>query len=419
MTENDIVITGTGVVSSIGVGIDAFAEGLFGGRSGISRVEDVETGGRSHHLAGQIRGFDPAAILGGKGLAFLDRNATLACSAATLALVDAGLMDATSRARVDERKGAPDVGLVLGTAFGSVESIAVFNREAILDPLFVNPGDFPKTVINAPAGNVAIRCGLQGINATVASGSCSALQAIKLAMDALSSGQVDVVLAGGSEQFGETAYLSFGRAGWLSSERDGGTERPAPFDRRRNGWCLGEGAAIMVLEKRVHAERRGAAIRGRVLGYGEGFDGDGRTGAPLVRAMRSALANAACTRDAIELVMAGASGDRAGDHAEAVALRELFSGAERTPPLSAIKSQVGECLGASGALQVVAALLSMQRGQVAPTLSFEACDEDTPLAGLSATLRSHEARVALVNAQSFDGSAASLVLATGPSHSVG
>jgi 3-oxoacyl-[acyl-carrier-protein] synthase II len=283
----------------------------------------------------------PDADLEGGNLRPIDRVGRLACAAAGRALADAGLIDS-------DRSG-----LVLGTLFGGLRTISEFDRRALSQgPLYASPLDFANTVINAAAGQTAIWHHLEGPNATIAGGSCAALQALDWVWDLLREGEARVVLAGGAEELSPAALEGFAATGALS--RSAGR----PFAADRDGFTLAEGAALLALELESSAQARGARVRGRVLAVAGGFDPSRgadpvRASAAAVRALETALADAGVAPAAVVLVSAGANGAVVGDGVEAAAIEAVFGPAVE---VIAIKGQLGESLGAAGALQVIAAL---------------------------------------------------------------
>jgi 3-oxoacyl-[acyl-carrier-protein] synthase II len=399
------VITGLGVVSPIGVGKVAFWSGLKQGAVGIKRISLFDTDGLPCHQAGEVTDFDAERFLGRKGLKYLDRSTQLAAAATALALEDAGLT-APPGARVD-------IGLVLGTTFGSVESISGFDRQILHEgPRSVNPMAFPRTVINSPAGHVAIRYGLIGLNATISAGSASSLHAIGYAADFIQMARADILLAGGVEELAPASFGGFCAAKLLSGACGGCPELAAPFDANRTGPSLGEGAAVLVVESADHAAARGAVVFGEVLGFASmhaasNTDHDGKA---TTRAMRRALDAASVDPAAIGCICAGANGSRLGDAIEARSIAAVFGDRTADVPIHSIKSMIGETLGASGAFQVASSIMTVNDGVIPPTMNFVAADEGSRLGGVSARTRTADVAATLINASSDGGVVASMVV---------
>jgi 3-oxoacyl-(acyl-carrier-protein) synthase len=389
--RRDVVITGTGVISPLGDTPAAVHAAL----AGDGGPPPAEFG---------VTGFAAEAYLGERNLRPLDRPARLLTCAALLALRDAGW--------TAERLAAEDVGLVVGTMFSTVRTIAEFDRRAVRDgPSYASPMDFANTVINAPAGQAAIWHGLRGVNATVAAGAASGLLAVAHAADLVRSGRATAVLAGGVEELSFESACGFRRAGLLC---DG--DRPRPFDARRSGFALGEGAAVLVLEDAEAARRRGAQVLARVAGHGARFDpgqgcDDESAVAAAVGAMRLALRDAGLLPAAVDCVSAAARGDGPGDRREARALADVFAGRGDDLAVTAVKGRAGEALGATGAVQVVALLEAMRTGTVPGVAGLERAEEPFLRGKVGSQARALEIGNGLVNAAGFDGHCCSVVFA--------
>jgi 3-oxoacyl-[acyl-carrier-protein] synthase II len=352
-----VVISGIGVLSPIGIGRDNYWEGLFQGKTGFRKISLFDTAPFQVRQAGEISDFDPLALLGKKGLRDLDRSTRLICSAAKLALDDAQLQI------TDENAHA--TGVSIGTTFGSLHSIFQFDRTGLIEgPRFVNPSQFPNTVINSPASHVSIRSKIKGFNTTISTGFCASLDAVAYAADFIRLNRADIVLAGGVEELCEETFLGFHKLGFLSGT-DSSAPICCPFDARRNGIMLSEGAAILVLEDEKHALNRGAAILARILGYGNAFDPEAdnsfnHAGMGLKNAINLALMDASLNPEDIEYISACSNSTRGLDRMETRVIKDVFGSHAYTIPLSAIKSMVGESFSASGALSLSAGVGAIQ-----------------------------------------------------------
>jgi len=402
-----VVVTGVGVISALGAGREAFWRSLATGTSGLRPLSlfAVEAGG--NRLAGEIPGFSPGPFIGTKGIRHFDRTTLLLACAAKLALDDAGVRggSAADGARAD------GIGMAVGSTYGSIGSIAAFDTEALREgPSYVNPMEFPNTVLNAPASRVSILLGVTGPNTTISTGETSGLDALGYATDFLRLGRAEGMLAGGAFGLGEDVHLGFARTGALSGSR-GGDELCAPFDARRNGIVLGEGSCLLFLEPLARARARGATIYGEIAGYGNGFRPRGAD--PVAcgrRVIRAALGSAPRLPPDTSCVLGGANSSVAGDRLEAETLRAAFDGKAACPPVSAIKSMCGECLDASGALQAGAALLALRDGVVPPTINHQVTDGDCEIDCVPNTARRMEVQQALVTASSYTGHCAAVLL---------
>ncbi len=388
-----IAITGVGVLSPIAAGRTAYWDGLFRGKTGFRPITLFDTGAFRVSTAGEITDFDPLPLLGKKGLRDLDRSTRLLCSAARLAVDD-------SRVAITE-DNTGSIGVSIGTTFGSLDSIARFDRSSLVDgPRFVNPSHFPNTVINSPASQVSIRFKIRGFSSTVSTGFCAGLDAVAYASDFINLGRADVVLAGGVEELCEDTFRLFHELRWLSG-LDGTAPLCCPFDARRNGMVLSEGAAVLVLEREAYALRRGADILARVLGCGNSFDPSAEAdfshkGEGLHRAVSQALREAALGPADIDCLCCSANSTPGLDRMEAAVLRDLFGDRASGIPATAIKSMIGESFSASGALALAAAAGMVHEGVVPPVANYREQDSLCDLDVVSGPAREKKIRNVLV-----------------------
>ena len=261
-----VVVTGAGVLSALGDSPAAFHGALCRGESGLRPLTAFAADGVPCRQAGEIRDFEPGRYLGDGNFRPLDRTGQLATAAAALALIAGGWS-------VEARQGR-EMGLVLGTMFGSIRTISEFDRRALsAGPNYVKPFEFANSVINAAAGQTAIWHGLTGVNSTISGGTTAGLEAVGYAAGLIAGGHAATLLAGGADELCFESFLGFARAGLLcGTGNGGGEERPVPFDARRNGFVLGEGAALLVLEPAAAAAERGATVLAEVRGWGAAYD---------------------------------------------------------------------------------------------------------------------------------------------------
>lgn len=374
--DRKVVITGIGILSPIGIGKDAYWEALIQGKTGFKTISLFDTSPFNVHIAGEISDFDPVFFLGKKGLRDLDRSTRLLCSAAKLAIEDAHLQI------TDENTNS--TGVSIGTTFGSLHSISQFDREGLIEgPKYVNPSHFPNTVINSPASQVSIRFKIKGFNTTISTGFCASLDAVSYAADFIRLNRADVVLAGGVEELCEETFLGFYKLGCLSGS-DSSEPICCPFDARRNGVILSEGAAVLILEDEDHAMRRGTNILATVLGYGNSFDpvanmGFTHSGKGLFNAITLALQDASLSSGDIDYISASANSTKGLDRMETKVIKDIFGEHALDIPASSIKSMVGESFSASGALSLAAAVDSIKNGFIPPTVNYKEKDPECDL----------------------------------------
>jgi 3-oxoacyl-[acyl-carrier-protein] synthase II len=407
--RNRVVITGIGVVSSLGDSPSRLHASLCEGLSGIKPVQGFSTVGLGCPLGGEIADFDAARYLGQRNLRPLDRTSRLVASAAQLALDDTGWFA--------DMRNREEVGLVLGTMFCSVHTISEFDRRALTaGPAYASPMDFSNTVINAAAGQTAIVHNLRGVNTTISTGVTSGLMAISYATDLIRTGRSRALLAGGADELCFESFYGFDRAGLLCRSDTGAGDFPIPFDARRNGLALGEGAALLMLEDAASARERGSRVLGEIRGHGSSYDcsrghDDKESVEAVATAIRQALHDAFMLPHEIDCLSASANGSQLGDRHEAYGVFAGLNGQSHRLPVTAIKSMLGETLGASGPMQVVALLETMRDGVLPGIPQLETIEEGFPLE--MARSESDQAAVihGLINSVGLDGNCCSLILA--------
>jgi len=370
-----VVITGIGILSPIGIGRVNYWDGLFHGKTGFRTIGLFDTFPFNVHIAGEID-FDPVLFLGQKGLRTLDRSTRLISSAAKLAIDDANLQI------TDENTHS--IGVSIGTTFGSLHSIFQFDREGLIEgPKYVNPSYFPNTVINSPASQVSIRFKIKGFNTTISTGFCASLDAVSYAADFIRLNRADVVLAGGVEELCEETFFGFHNLECLSGVN---CSEPicCPFDKRRNGIILSEGAVVLVLEDETHALDRGTEILAAIMGYGNSFDPSAdrsfnHTGNGLKNAISLALKDASLNPSDIDYISACANSTKGLDRLETKVIKDVFGEHVLNIPVSSIKSMVGESFSASGALSLAAAVGAIKKGFIPPTVNYKEKDPECDL----------------------------------------
>ncbi|HEX4954916.1 MAG TPA: beta-ketoacyl synthase N-terminal-like domain-containing protein [Thermoanaerobaculia bacterium] len=398
-----VVVTARGLVSPLGDTPGAFAAALEEGRSGLGPSALATWNGCAAVVAGEVWGFAPETYFGDRNVRPLDRTSRLAAAAAGLALAEAGLAQVESRTQ--------PVGLVLGTQFGSLKTIAEFDRRGLTaGPNYVKPLDFANSVINAPAGQTAIWHGLVGLNSTMAGGATAGLAAIGHATDLIRGGHAEALLAGGAEELSPEAGLTYGRAGLLAAAGSS----PVPFGAGRRGFALGEGAALVLLEELEGARARGASLFGEVVGHASAFDPSmgqdpWSAASALGRAVRAAFADAGLGPGDLGAVVTGGSGSLELDLAEALGLASSLEEAAEAVPATAIKGALGEAFGASGGFQALALLEILSSGRL-PGIGGLGEPEPGLALSLSNRPRAVNARTVLATALGLDGHAAALIL---------
>jgi len=403
-----VVITGIGLISPLGESAEGVFAALCNGKSAVRYQEDSNpTCAVGCHLAARLIDFKAEKYLPGRPLRPLDRISQMAAASCSLALQNSK-SNYTNPARVE-------FPLVLGTMFGGMHTIGDFDRAALLSgPASVSPMAFANTVINAAAGQTAIWHKLRGSNTTVATGSTSGVSAVGHALELIQREKVAVVLAGGADECSFESFLGFSRAGLLCTNSSH-AEMPIPFDDRRNGFALGEGAVILVLEDLDHASKRGAVPLAELRGYAAAFDvsqgkNPSQTVSALARSMRMAIDRSGLALDDIGFVSASANGSVLQDCCELSALCGVFGDRAERLPVTAIKCGTGETLGASGALQITVAIQTLKTQELPGIIGLEKLPPGCRMRGILPTTRRIKAHTGLINGVGMDGNCCSLVI---------
>jgi 3-oxoacyl-[acyl-carrier-protein] synthase II len=388
----EIVITGVGPISAIGIGREDFCGGLTEGRVGIRPAEILDTSALPSKLAAECLDFHIEDYIESEKT-YLDRTSAFALAGCQLALEDAGL-DARS---MDHER----IGLSLGTGHGCMKTMhEYYARVAAKGPRFASSVLFPHSYANTPASLVSIEYRIMGPTNTVCTGAVSALSAIAYAFDLLRHDRIDAMLAGGIDSVSQPLLRGLSAQGMLSPA-DGGEEGARPFDARRNGYVLGEGAGLLVLERADRAEQRGAKPMGKLLGYGLAQGG----AEALAAAIRAALEDAAAEPGDIDAVFAAANGSRELDACEAEALQAVLG--DGAVPVTSPKSALGESIGASAALSLIAALWAINARTIPPTWG---CAEPDTGTAVVAEPTPAELRTCLVSCLDVSGNCGALVV---------
>ena len=404
-----VVITGMGVVSSLGESLHSFWEALCAGRSGVGPLTLFDTTEFKVHFGGQIRDWDPVARFGVKEARHLDRFAQFALAAAESAVQDAGIEFSTLPAE--------QCGVFIGSGIGGLNEFEAQHLTMIhKGPSRISPFTIPKLMVNAGSGQVSIRWGLQGPCSAVATACASASNAIGDAYKLIQSRHADVMITGGSE----AAITHMGLGGFaamraLSLRNDDPPRASRPFDRDRDGFVMGEGAGILILEAEETARARGARIYAEVLGYGMSADGWHITapddqGRGAARAMKRCLADAGLSPNVVDYINAHGTSTPLGDLAETIAMKCVFDGHAPRLQISSTKSQLGHLLGASGGVELIISALAIQTGVLPPTINLEEPGAGCDLDYIPNVAREARVNCVMSNSFGFGGHNASLLI---------
>ena len=417
--HSPLVITGMGMISPLGCGVKAGWERLLAGRSGISPITRFDTGDLPIKVAGLVpgisddpeAGFDPDRVVDAKERRKLELFSLYAMAAAEEALTQANWFPTSD---VDRLATATIVGSGIGgfPAITGAQTTLTERGHRRLSPFIV-----PVFLANMAAGNVSIRYGFRGPLGCPVTACAAGVQAIGDGMRIIRSGEADVALVGGAEAcIDPLALAGFHAMKALSTEQDDPAKASRPFDQARNGFVMGEGAGLLVIETLAHAEARGATPLAILSGYGTSADAHHITAGPedgsgAAAAIRAALKMAGLSPEAIEHINAHATSTPVGDRAEIASLRNAFGDALAGIPISATKSSTGHLLGAAGGVESIFSALAAMHDRLPPTLNLENADDDIhDLDIVSGSTREHLTRHVLCNGLGFGGVNAALIV---------
>ncbi|WP_152053974.1 beta-ketoacyl-[acyl-carrier-protein] synthase family protein [Tautonia marina] len=421
-----VVITGIGIVAPNGLGRVSFTEAIAEGRSGVGPIESFDATGLPVRIAGEVKNFDVMPYLGEhkKNAKTMSRAVNFAVGAAGLAVEDAGLeSDRLDPARFGVCMGTGITPMSLGELAAPV--LSGVSNDGALDwkqfSIAQAESMFPlwllKHLPNMAAAHLSILHQAMGPNNTIVTACAAGTQAVGEAFRLISRGDADVMLAGGCDsRLDPLLIVAYQAMNALSRSTRTPTEVSRPFDGERDGFVLGEGAAVLVLESLQHARRRRAKLFAEVVGYGSSFDAYGitrpePTGKGAALSIKAALKEAKSNPSDIDYINAHGTSTRLNDIMETNAVKQVFGHRSKTIPISSQKSMVGHLIGASGALEAAATAITLDRGVIPPTINQATPDPNCDLDYVPNTARETQVRVALSNSFGFGGQNASLVMA--------
>lgn len=408
-TKRRVVITGMGIVSPIGIGLEAYWEALRSGRSGAGRLTFFDVTSYTSHIDAEVKDFEPEAFIDKKNIRRMDRFAQFACAAAEMAIKDACL-DAGS---VNKER----VGIIVGSGIGGLWTIE--EEHKVLKERGarrVSPFLIPRLISNIAPGEIAIRWGFTGPNYSVSSACATSNHAIGDALRLLRYGDADAIVAGGSESaITPLGFAGFCSARSLSCRNDAPEKASRPFDKDRDGFVMGEGAGVVILETLDHAQARGARIYAELAGYGATDDAYHITApnpdaASAIRAMQRALSDAEMAPEAVQYVNAHGTSTVLNDKTETKAIRAVFGKHADKLAVSSTKSMTGHLLGAAGAAELIATVLCIMNKTVHPTINYETPDPECDLDYVPNKARPMTIDCALSNSLGFGGHNAVLMV---------
>ena len=402
------MVTGLGAVTPLGIGTEAYWQGLLAGRSGVSPIEDFDCSAIATRIAAQVKDFRPENYLDRKEAKRMDRFAQFAAAASKMAVADAALpINDETRARV---------GVFIGSGIGGIATFEEQHRKMMEGGLGrVSPFFIPMMIANMGTGNVAKLLGAQGPSETAVTACATSTNSIGDAYLVIKRGEADAILAGGTE----AAVVPISMAGFsnmkaMTTRNDDPEHASRPFDVGRDGFILGEGSGILILEELETARSRGAKIYAEVIGYGMSNDAydmvhPAPEGAGAARAMTAALKSACISADTVGYINAHGTSTPAGDVLEVQAIKSVFGSHARRLAVSSTKSMTGHLLGAAGAVEAIATVLALQSGILPPTMNLETPDPECDLDFIPNKAREQQVDTAVSNSFGFGGHNATLV----------
>lgn len=404
-----VVITGMGVISPLGNTVDEFWEKLRDGQSGISEIDAFDTSAYKTKFGGVVRNFDAEALFGRKETRRMDRFTQFAIAAADQAMADSGLKP--------EGMDLERLGVYVGSGIGGIGSLLDQHRVLLeRGPDRVSPTLVPMMISNMAAASISIRYGALGPALSPVTACSIGNTAIGEAFRAIRFGEADVILAGGAEAaINEISLASFGNAHAISVRNDDIRRASRPFDAERDGFVIGEGAGILVIESLAHAQRRNARIYAEVIGYGASSDAYHMVathpeGRGAYQAMKLALQAAGLSPGDIDVISAHATSTEVGDLSETKAIKALFGDDAYRIPVTANKSMTGHMLGAAGGAEAIALVKSLMNNVIPPTINLENPDPDCDLDYVPNEARVKDLEIGMSNSFGFGGHNAVIVI---------
>ena len=404
-----VVITGLGAITPVGNGAEAFWNSLLEGKSGIARITRFDPSDYATQIAGEVKDFDPTKYIDKKEAKRMDRCTQYAIAAAKMALDDSNLdLDKEDRARI---------GTLIGTGIGGMDTLhdqykTLFEK----GPGRISPFFVPMMIANMPAGQTSITFGLQGPCSCVVTACATGTNSIGDAYKTIQRGDADVMLAGGTEAaVSPAAVAGFCAMKAMSTRNEEPEKASRPFDIGRDGFVMGEGSGVIVLESLEHALARGARIYAEIAGYGSNADAFHITapapeGAQAAKCMALALADAGLKPEDIDYINAHGTSTPLNDKNESLAIKALFGDHAKKLSVSSIKSMTGHLLGASGGIEAVATVLTVANNKIPPTINYDNPDPELDLDYVPNHAKEKKVCVALSNSFGFGGHNATILV---------
>jgi 3-oxoacyl-[acyl-carrier-protein] synthase II len=403
-----VVVTGIGVVSALGTGVEKNWNALLQGQSGVDRISRFDASDLPTQIAGEVKDFNAEEFIDKKEIKKMDLFIQYALAAADMAMKDSAL--------VINEENAERVGVLVGSGLGGLPTIEKYH-EALNEGGYkkVTPFFIPMLIINLAPGQISIRYGAKGPNFSAVSACAAGTHAIGEAYHVIRRGDADAMITGGAEStITPLAIAGFNAMKALSTRNDDPQGASRPFDKDRDGFVMGEGAGILILEEYEGAKARGAKIYAEVVGYGLSGDAYHLTapapeGEGAARCMKLALKNAGLNPEEVDYINAHGTSTPFNDYYETLAIKSALGDHSRKVMVSSTKGMTGHALGAAGGIEAVFSLLAMERGVVPPTINYTTPDPDCDLDYVANTARQAKVNVAVSNSLGFGGTNATII----------
>lgn len=406
--KHRVVITGMGVISPVGIGVLKFWESLTNGISGVDYVTAFDTSNFEVKIGAEVKGFDPSEYLDRKEVRRMDRVSQFAVAASKMAVTDAKL--------TIDAENAEDIGVIIGSGIGGMKTFEEQTKTFLeKGPGRVSPFFIPMMIPDMNSGLVSIATGAKGPNHTVVTACASATHSIGDSLRIIQYGDAKAMITGGTEAaITGLAYAGFTSSGALSKKNEDPKSASRPFDLHRDGFVMGEGSGVLILEELEWALKRNASIYAEVVGFGETGDAHHMTapdpeGDGAARAMTRALKDAGIGPEQISYINAHGTSTSANDKVETLAIRKIFGEFAGTVAISSTKSMTGHLLGAAGGIEAVASVLAIQNSLIPPTINYQTPDPECDLDYVPNRARKAELEYVMSNSLGFGGHNACLI----------
>lgn len=403
-----VVVTGVGLVTPLGVGVENVWQRILRGESGVGPITRFDVSQHETKFAAEVREFRPEDYISPKEIKRMDLFIQYALTAAKIAMEDSGLDMG--------KEDAERVGVIVGTGLGGLPTLEKYHRILLeRGPGRISPFFIPMLIANEAPGHIAIQFGIKGPNLCIVTACATGSHSIGDSLRVIQYGDADVMVAGGTEaNLTPLTVGGFNAMRALSTRNDAPAKASRPFDKDRDGFVVGEGSGIIIMEELEHAKKRGAKIYAEVVGYG--YNGDAYhitapcpDGDGFIRCMKMAIRDAAVALGEINYINAHGTSTDLNDQTETIAIKEVFKEKAYTIPVSSTKSMIGHLLGAAGAVEAIFTILAMRDNICPPTINYETPDPDCDLDYVPNSARSHIIDVGLSNSFGFGGTNSTLV----------